>query len=70
MPGGGVARFAVGLWLLVTFILGTVYRSNLKAMLIIPKLELPFDTLEQLIESGIPVAVIKGTSTHLDVVVR
>lgn len=37
-------------------------------MLIIPKLELPFDSMEELVESGLPTAVIEGTSMHLDIV--
>ncbi|KAK8392693.1 hypothetical protein O3P69_014845 [Scylla paramamosain] len=51
MPTGGCARLAVGMWLLIALILGTVYRSNLKALLIIPKLELPFDSMEDLINA-------------------
>ena len=69
MPDSGMVRLAVGLWLLASLIISTVYRSNLKAMLIIPKLELPFDSLEELVESGISVAVIEGSTMHLDVVV-
>ncbi|KAK8392745.1 hypothetical protein O3P69_014880 [Scylla paramamosain] len=68
MPTGGCARLAVGVWLLIGLILGTVYRSNLKALLIIPKLELPFDSMEDLIKSGITTAVVAGTSVHMDVV--
>ncbi|KAK8392790.1 hypothetical protein O3P69_014907 [Scylla paramamosain] len=67
MPTGGCARLAVGMWLLIALILGTVYRSNLKALLIIPKLELPFDSMEDLIKSGITTAVLDGTSVHRDV---
>ncbi|KAK8392342.1 hypothetical protein O3P69_014589 [Scylla paramamosain] len=67
MPTGGCARLAVGMWLLIALILGTVYRSNLKALLIIPKLELPFDSMEDLIKSGITTAVLAGTSVHMDV---
>lgn len=59
----------MGLWILMALIVGTIYRSNLKAMLIIPKLKLPFDSMEELIESGLPTAVIQGTSVHMDVVV-
>lgn len=68
LPRGGSARVTVGLWLLIGLIVGMVYRSNLKAMLIIPKLKLPFDSMEELIESGLTTAVIEGTSMHLDIV--
>ncbi|XP_069165572.1 glutamate receptor isoform X1 [Procambarus clarkii] len=47
-------RLVVGMWLLVSLILGTIYRSNLRAMLITPHIELPFDNIEQLIHSNIP----------------
>ncbi|XP_063878096.1 glutamate receptor ionotropic, kainate glr-3-like [Scylla paramamosain] len=67
MPDEGTTRFTVGLWLLVSLIIGTVYRSNLKAMLIIPKVELPFDSLEELIDTGFTVATISGTTMHLDI---
>ncbi|KAK8395466.1 hypothetical protein O3P69_006258 [Scylla paramamosain] len=67
MPSRGSARVSVGVWMLTSLIVGAVYRSNLKAMLIIPKLELPFDSMEGLTESGLTTAVIEGTSMHLDV---
>ncbi|XP_047480192.1 glutamate receptor ionotropic, delta-2-like [Penaeus chinensis] len=44
-----------GLWLLVAFILGVVYRGNLKAMLILPKVELPFNSLKELAASDVKV---------------
>lgn len=67
-PRGDAARVLWGLWIFMSLIVSTIYRSNLKAMLIIPKLELPFDSMEELIESGLTTAVIKGTSMHLDIV--
>ena len=70
MPSRGSERVSLGLWMLTSLIVGTVYRSNLKAMIIIPKLELPFDNMESLIKSGLDTAVIEGTSMHLDVMVR
>ncbi|XP_066962292.1 probable glutamate receptor [Macrobrachium rosenbergii] len=54
-PKGETVRFITGLWLLITLILSTVYRSNLKAMLILPKVQLPFNNLEQVVQSGLPV---------------
>ncbi|XP_069190635.1 glutamate receptor ionotropic, delta-2 isoform X2 [Procambarus clarkii] len=53
-----------GLWLLVTLILGNVYRSNLMAMLILPRIRLPFDTMEELAASTIPVVVPEGNGIH------
>lgn len=50
-----------GVWLLLTLVFSTVYRSNLKAMLILPRLQLPFNTLEELIASGIPCFVVPDT---------
>ncbi|XP_037800571.1 glutamate receptor ionotropic, delta-1-like [Penaeus monodon] len=54
-PTGYAPRIVGGLWLLVAFILGVVYRGNLKAMLILPNLELPFNNLEELAESDAPI---------------
>ncbi|KAK3863919.1 hypothetical protein Pcinc_030354 [Petrolisthes cinctipes] len=48
-PPRGVVKSLTGLWLLLSFILATVYRSNLKAMLILPKVTLPFNNLEELV---------------------
>ncbi|KAK8401193.1 hypothetical protein O3P69_002751 [Scylla paramamosain] len=61
-PRGSSARMMAGLWLLETLILASVYRSNLKAMLIIPKVRLPFDNLEELAESGITLAITKDST--------
>nr|XP_027222390.1 uncharacterized protein LOC113814549 [Penaeus vannamei] len=44
-----------GLWLLVAFVLVSVYRGNLKAMLILPKVELPFNSLQELARSDVRV---------------
>ncbi|MPC61378.1 hypothetical protein E2C01_055450 [Portunus trituberculatus] len=41
-----------------------MYRSNLKAMMILPRLPLPFDSLEELIESGISCYVVPATKLH------
>lgn len=60
-PRGDRERLVGGLWLLVSFVLGTVYRSNLKAMLILPKIQVPFNSFEQLVATNVPVHVIKGS---------
>lgn len=36
-PGTNTGRFVGGVWLLSSLIVAVVYKSNLKAMLIIPK---------------------------------
>ncbi|KAK4314009.1 hypothetical protein Pmani_014672 [Petrolisthes manimaculis] len=54
-----------GLWLLLSLILATVYRGNLKAMLILPSVSLPFNTLEELASSGLPVWVPLNSMLHL-----
>ena len=48
----------------MTLIVGIVYRSNLKAMLIAPKLRLPFDSMDELLETDIPVMVPEGSMMH------
>ncbi|XP_069987000.1 glutamate receptor 4-like [Penaeus vannamei] len=53
-------RVVAGMWLLATLIIGTVYRSNLKAMLILPKVVLPFDTFEEFAEVEVPGHLILG----------
>ncbi|XP_050727622.1 glutamate receptor ionotropic, kainate glr-3-like isoform X2 [Eriocheir sinensis] len=60
----GVVKVLTGLWLLLALILVTVYRSNLKAMLILPKLNLPFDSLEELTNTRIPVWVSISSVLH------
>ncbi|KAK7024564.1 hypothetical protein SK128_003405 [Halocaridina rubra] len=47
-PKGDSVRVLGALWLMMSFILATVYESNLMAMLIAPKLELPFNSFEEL----------------------
>lgn len=63
-PPAGVVRLVTGLWLLLALILVTVYRSNLKAMLILPKVTLPFDNLAELVQTDLPVWVATGSVLH------
>ncbi|XP_076044893.1 glutamate receptor ionotropic, kainate 2-like isoform X2 [Oratosquilla oratoria] len=42
--------FLGGMWVLTTLIIATVYKSNLKAMLISPKMDIPFNNFEELVE--------------------
>ncbi|XP_063584680.1 glutamate receptor ionotropic, NMDA 1-like [Penaeus indicus] len=57
IPREDSLRIIKGMWLLVCLILATIYRSNLKAMLILPRVSLPFNNLEELVETGLPVWV-------------
>ncbi|KAK8387546.1 hypothetical protein O3P69_018230 [Scylla paramamosain] len=66
-PEGQLVRVVVGQWMLFSFILAIVYRCVLKAMLILPRVHLPFDNLEQLVQTGIHVAVGEGTSIHVEI---
>ncbi|XP_066980122.1 uncharacterized protein [Macrobrachium rosenbergii] len=61
-PTSNGKRVISCIWFLATFIIGSVYRGNLKAMLILPKLELPFDNLQQLLASKIKTFVPPGSA--------
>lgn len=61
---GASMKMVLGTWLFTSFIVDTVYRSNLKAMIIIPKETLPFDTLEELARFPLPLSIIKYTIIH------
>ncbi|XP_063851186.1 glutamate receptor ionotropic, kainate 5-like [Scylla paramamosain] len=68
VPSGGLAQSLVGLWLLMSFTLGSVYRSNLKAMLIYPRIHFPFTNLEELANSNIPTAVTTSSVMHQQII--
>ncbi|XP_042860255.1 uncharacterized protein LOC122246064 [Penaeus japonicus] len=55
LPREDSTRVLTALWLVASLILGTVYRSNLKAMLILPRITIPFDNLEELVDTELPV---------------
>ncbi|ROT67309.1 Variant Ionotropic Glutamate Receptor [Penaeus vannamei] len=57
-------RVIMGLWLIGALIVGSVYRSNLKAMLTLPKLRLPFDSLDDLVKTDIPTYITEGSMLH------
>uniref|UniRef100_A0A0N7ZDD4 Ionotropic glutamate receptor C-terminal domain-containing protein n=1 Tax=Scylla olivacea TaxID=85551 RepID=A0A0N7ZDD4_SCYOL len=61
---GFVTRLTAAVWIFMTLIISIVYRSNLKAMLISPKLRLPFDSLEEFLQTDIPVLVLEGSMMH------
>nr|XP_027227208.1 glutamate receptor ionotropic, kainate 5-like [Penaeus vannamei] len=55
-------RTVFALWMLTAFIIATVYKSNLKAMLIVPKVQVPFDSLEEMVEQrAIQWIIVKGS---------
>ncbi|XP_037787617.1 glutamate receptor-like [Penaeus monodon] len=60
-PRNVPVRMVAGIWLLATLIIGTVYRSNLKAMLILPKVAVPFDTFEEFAEVDLPGLILRGS---------
>ncbi|XP_068220066.1 glutamate receptor ionotropic, kainate glr-3-like [Palaemon carinicauda] len=62
LPRGYAMRMVAGTWLVAAFVIGSVYKGNLKAMLILPKLRLPFDNLQELVESKIPTYVPLGSA--------
>ncbi|XP_071524294.1 glutamate receptor 1-like isoform X2 [Panulirus ornatus] len=66
-PRGESLRLVAGVWLLMALVISSIYRSNLKAMLILPKLRLPFDTLEQLLQTNIPCYVSESSVVHANV---
>ncbi|XP_069186012.1 uncharacterized protein [Procambarus clarkii] len=62
---GAGGRVFITLWLLVAFILGTIYRVNLTAMLVVPKVRIPFDTLEELVnQRKTPWVFSRGSVVH------
>ena len=67
VPRGQSQQAVLGMWLVLSLIISTVYRSNLKAMLIKPRLVLPFNNLMELTESGIPCFVVRGTLLHRNI---
>ncbi|XP_037800545.1 glutamate receptor 2-like isoform X2 [Penaeus monodon] len=60
-PRGVPVRTLTGVWLIVALIISTVYRSNLKAMLILPKVNLPFTTISEFLQTDIPLYIIEGS---------
>lgn len=63
-------RVVAGGWLLWAVVMSTLYRSNLKAMLILPKVRLPFDNLEELLASGITLGIPEHSSVQAIAEVR
>ncbi|XP_066964348.1 glutamate receptor-like [Macrobrachium rosenbergii] len=62
---GESVRVITLLWLFVTFIVTTVYRSSLLSLLVLPTMRLPFNNLEELAESDLPVWMPAGSSVDI-----
>ena len=69
-PVTDLVRYTTGLWLLTVLILANVYRSNLKAMLTIPRIDIPFDSVEELADSDISTAINKDTKIYNQIMVK
>ncbi|MPC41931.1 hypothetical protein E2C01_035542 [Portunus trituberculatus] len=69
-PHVGQVRALAGIWLLSSFVLATVYRSNLKAMLILPHLSLPFNSLDEFVQTDINCFVVESSVIHDTIQVR
>ena len=52
MPQGSSIVITTGLWITMAFIIANYYKSNLMAMLIMPLINIPFDTLEELVSQN------------------
>ncbi|XP_069982125.1 glutamate receptor ionotropic, kainate glr-3-like [Penaeus vannamei] len=61
---GDSIRLVSCLWLFGCLILASVYRSNLKAMLILPRVSVAFNSLEELVETGLPVWTATSSVLH------
>ena len=59
-----INKIILGTWMLMSVIICSMYKSNLKALLITPRLPLPFDSLEELVQTDIPLAVAKGSAVY------
>ncbi|XP_045621781.1 glutamate [NMDA] receptor subunit 1 [Procambarus clarkii] len=57
-------RIMTGLWLLLSFVLGTVYRANLNAMIVVVKTYLPLKRVEDMLKTNVPLMLIKGSILH------
>lgn len=55
-----------GIWLCSSLIIGFSYKSNLMAMLIMPKVEIPFNSLEELLaQDEIPYVMGRSSAYYL-----
>ncbi|XP_050732819.1 glutamate receptor ionotropic, kainate 5-like isoform X2 [Eriocheir sinensis] len=66
-PVWGLTRYIGGLWLIASLILDTMYRSNLKAMLTIQRANIPFNNVEELADSNIPIAIYKDSTLDFQI---
>ncbi|XP_066965746.1 glutamate receptor 4-like [Macrobrachium rosenbergii] len=62
---GESVRVITLLWLFVTFIVTTVYRSSLLSLLVLPSVRLPFNNLDELAKTDLPVWMPAGSSVDV-----
>ncbi|XP_066980170.1 uncharacterized protein [Macrobrachium rosenbergii] len=60
-PRDDPSRVAGGLWVLMAFIISCIYKSTLFAMIITPKVQLPFNSFEELARTDIVVGAPTGS---------
>ena len=63
-------RLLFGIWLVFCLILDNVYKGNLKAMLILPKRTLPFNNLDEFLDTGITPLISKNSALEQTILVR
>ncbi|KAK7065310.1 hypothetical protein SK128_004415 [Halocaridina rubra] len=76
LSNNSIVRVLIGVWLLAAFIIGSVYKSNLAAMLIIPRISLmtklvlqvkiPFNNLEEMLQQTDVPFFLQGGSVLYD----
>ncbi|XP_045114828.1 uncharacterized protein LOC123506645 [Portunus trituberculatus] len=66
LPLRSTTRVVLTAWLLFSFIVGTVYRSNLTACLTIPKYPPRIETLSGLVEAGTKILVVENMDMFYD----
>ncbi|XP_069999655.1 glutamate receptor ionotropic, kainate glr-3 isoform X2 [Penaeus vannamei] len=65
LPTSLTGRVLLGTWMVVSLILSSAYQSILTSLLAVPKVEVPVDSLQDLLDYGkIPWSVEHGTSIH------
>ncbi|XP_076030838.1 RNA polymerase III subunit E [Oratosquilla oratoria] len=63
--GGIATMLAGGMWIMACFVITTVYKSNLKAMLISPAVDIPFNSFLELVDrNSFPWRIAPNTVIH------
>ena len=53
--------FVAGKWMLISLVLNVIYKSELKARLIKPKIEYPFKNVEEFVKTDLPLWISQGS---------